>query len=181
MTNYSFYPAIPAANNNPSNDQPLMQTSNQSVNDLISEDHVTFNVSNGGLHKQIRFNANNVPADAPTFPTLFTNTSGGSSQLFFYTGTASQGKNQYVPTNSTGSCLLLGGTILKWGSFTQSSSTTSVSYGVAFPNATLSVVLTANNQQARNTPGQVQNFSTGGFDCVAGSTTGVYYYIAIGY
>ncbi len=53
MTEFNFYPAIPATNNSPSVDQPNMQTNNQSANDILAVDHITYNLPNGGTHTKI--------------------------------------------------------------------------------------------------------------------------------
>jgi len=57
---------IPLASNNPSNDQPNMQTNTNAINSWVQIDHVGFNASNGGQHKQVNFPAENAPAGAPT-------------------------------------------------------------------------------------------------------------------
>jgi hypothetical protein len=101
---FTFDTTIPAAANNPSNDQPGMLQNNVSTNSLISVDHITFNTANGGQHKQITFNNKNVPA-AQTDPqsVLYTNnviaatynTASAStvSELFFRNQNAGGGNN----------------------------------------------------------------------------------------
>lgn len=54
MTNYAYKRNIPASANNPSNDQSPLRTNTNSVDSLIAEDHYSFGVANGGLHKQMR-------------------------------------------------------------------------------------------------------------------------------
>jgi len=44
---------IPAANNNPSNDQPLMEGNFTAISNLINVDHIGFNTATSGLHQQI--------------------------------------------------------------------------------------------------------------------------------
>jgi len=71
---------IPDGPNNPSNDQPKMKTNTNSIQTLISVDHVGFNTSGsppngvGGHHLQVSFDGKNVPA-AQTDPqsVLYTN------------------------------------------------------------------------------------------------------------
>ncbi len=58
---FNFNSSIPAANNNPSVDQPDMLTNNQSTDGILAVDHVSFNTANGGQHKQVTFNNKNVP------------------------------------------------------------------------------------------------------------------------
>ena len=56
---------IPAANHNPSVDQPDMQENNDNISALLSVDHVTFNSFSpavSGHHLQVTFDSNNVPA-----------------------------------------------------------------------------------------------------------------------
>lgn len=53
---FTFNTAIPAANNNPSVDQPDMLVNNQSTDAIINVDHISFNAMNGGQHKQVTFN-----------------------------------------------------------------------------------------------------------------------------
>ena len=63
---FTFNPNEPARNSNPSVSQPIMQQNNQSTNDIIAIDHITFNAANGGKHKQVSFNDNNIPAANPS-------------------------------------------------------------------------------------------------------------------
>lgn len=58
---FIFNTNIPAANNNPSVDQPDMLGNNQATNDILAVDHITFNNSDGGRHKQVTFNSKIVP------------------------------------------------------------------------------------------------------------------------
>jgi len=53
MSSFTFNPNIPAAANNPSNDQPDMLQNNMSTNSLLAVDHVSFNTNNGGQHLQV--------------------------------------------------------------------------------------------------------------------------------
>lgn len=51
----TFTFGIPAANNNPSNDQPLMRDNFTAISNLINVDHIGFNTATSGLHQQIHF------------------------------------------------------------------------------------------------------------------------------
>jgi|GEM_PF-5026029 hypothetical protein len=72
---FTFNDTIPAANNNPSNDQPVMLANNVATNGILAVDHVTFNNAFGGTHKQVTFSSENVPGTAPSDPLsiLYTN------------------------------------------------------------------------------------------------------------
>lgn len=53
MSSFPFTNTIPAANNSPSNDQPLMLINNQSTASLLAIDHIGFNAAFGGDHLQM--------------------------------------------------------------------------------------------------------------------------------
>lgn len=88
---FSFNQNIPAANNDPADDQPLMLQNNLSTFDIIEVDHVGFNTVNGGYHSQVTFSANQ---SAPGFGTgvsdLFVNAVSGISELFFQNSAGTQ-------------------------------------------------------------------------------------------
>lgn len=83
---------IPDGPNNPSNDQPKMKTNTNSIQTLISVDHVGFNTNGsppngvGGHHLQVSFDGKNVPG-AQTDPqsVLYTNDGSAStvSELYY--------------------------------------------------------------------------------------------------
>lgn len=66
MTDFEYTPTVPFATNNPSDDQPDMLINTVSIQNLIAQDHVTFNLPDGGFHQQVNFNANNIPAVLPS-------------------------------------------------------------------------------------------------------------------
>lgn len=171
MTNFNFNTGIPAANNNPSVDQNPMLENFTAINQIIAVDHISFNANNGGQHTAIHFNqdASYVPTVPTSPPTLFTNTVAGLAQLFYYSGDAAHSSSQYTAASS-GSTFLLGGIIIKWGSFTHSGITQTVSFSSAFPNNAFSVITSGLN---------VNSISSSGVT-VSGSSTGTFYYIAIG-
>lgn len=88
MTNFSYVQGIPAANNNPSSDQPNMLTNTNSIYGLINVDHITFGMANGGYHNVIHFN-NQGTSDPPLvsgFGQLYTKTISGDQELFYESG-----------------------------------------------------------------------------------------------
>jgi len=101
MTNFSYNRDIPDGPNNPSNDQPLMKTNTNSTDDLINEDHYSFGVNNGGLHKQVRMP---ILAAIPggliaSEGTLYTKSVSAFTQLF-YTPDASTNEYQLTRTGT---------------------------------------------------------------------------------
>ena len=163
MTLFMFNASVPGANNNPSDDQNPMLQDNISTLGILGVDHITFNINNGGQHKQITFNQDTsqgfpyVPALPASPPVLFTNIKDGAGnilpgsplpipELFYYSGSAAQSSSQYL-SQPNGSVLVLGGIIFKWGSSGLiGSQLTFASLGIpSFPNACFSVVVNGNN------------------------------------
>ncbi len=56
MTTFTYYNDIPAANNNPSDDQPKMASNTNAIDQIIAEDHYTFESAQlkDGQHKFMR-------------------------------------------------------------------------------------------------------------------------------
>lgn len=91
----TFNTGIPAANNNPSLDQPEMLQNNISTDAILAIDHVSFNSSgvapNGvsGTHLQVTFNGKNTPG-AQTDPQSVLYTANGTAstkaEMFFKNG-----------------------------------------------------------------------------------------------
>lgn len=79
---------IPAAGNNPSDDQPDMLQNNQSSNSMWNVDHVSYNNNAGGKHKQVTFNTQNV-AGAQVDPESIIYTNNVSQSLPNVSGNAS--------------------------------------------------------------------------------------------
>lgn len=107
MTTFSYYPNIPNGPDNPSFDQPLMQTNSQSINSIINVDHLTFNSSgsggpgtSAGQHKQVTFNGKNVPGGTPTDPLSIMYTNNIISAGSFNTTSASTVAEVFYQNNS---------------------------------------------------------------------------------
>ena len=181
MSSFTYITGVPAADNDPSVDQPNMVTNTNSIPGLIAIDHVSFNASNGGTHLQITFSSNNVPTVPTSPPVLFTNLdSNMTSQLFFYSGNAAHSSTQYVQA-SNGSTMLLGGIIMKWGFSGQVASGTTISFTSPFPNNCFNVQLTVFDSTAKQTYINISAITTSGFTMMAaGSVPVAFYYSAIG-
>ena len=113
----SYSTTIPAANNDPADDQLQMQTNFASINTLIGVDHVQFASGAYGTHDQVTFSSENTPS-TPTDPV---------SVLYTAAGTASSVANLlYVNQNATFPVSL----IRAFGFGTASGITSSQSYNV---------------------------------------------------
>lgn len=139
MATYPFNPNIPAANNRPSDDQPDMLTNNSSTASLIAEDHVGFNTSNGGKHKQVRFQANiSAPSIAGIVSALFANVGPTLSELFFVNSSKTV-QLTGLPIGTTGTNYSI---VSPWGitlNFGSKSTGGSGSYTVNFQTAVAAV------------------------------------------
>jgi hypothetical protein len=143
MATFTFNTTVPAANDAPRNDQPIMQTNNASTAGIIAVDHIGFNVPNGGYHTllhqpnqivggQAAWNptaGSGVPAAIAatkiagvqqTFSMLYTPNSTGATadtQLFSLTGKG--GISQLTGCFAfTDGWAWLGGILLQWGRIT---------------------------------------------------------------
>lgn len=187
MSSFPINTTIPAANDRPSDDQPLMQSNFANINSYLKVEHTDPAAVNAGRHKQVTFNSNNPPSVPTSPPVLFTNNvdgagnglPGGLAEMFFYSGAASASSNSYRATPN-GSTMLLGGIILKWGS-AGAIGGGGFSFATAFPNNCFSVIVVGSS-----------TLYTGGFVVSSKSNSGAvitrtsgsgstgYYYIAIG-
>ena len=93
MTIYTYNPNIPAKNDAPANDQPIMQTNAASLAGIIGVDHVGFvGDKTNGQHMQVTFNTMN-PQGTPTGTTSILYTGAGAAnaaqpQLFWVSAAA---------------------------------------------------------------------------------------------
>ena len=192
MTLFTFNDTIPNSGNNPSADQPIMLANNVASQGIIAVDHVGYNTTNGGQHTAITFNqdASYVPSGTVTPPKLFTNTVSGLAQLFFYSGTAAQGANQYS-IGANFSTFLLGGMILKGGIITVTTALTQTfTYSTLSPaldsfiNNTLSVFITPLSAVSAVRVPYIASVNSTSFTLtflLAPTSGSQYYFLAIGY
>lgn len=91
MTFFNYNAGIPATNNDPSVDQPNMQTNTNSINGIFPVDHFGFNNNLGGWHNVIHMPRQLSPPPAVTSPSpgagsLYTMIpSGGTDAQLYYT------------------------------------------------------------------------------------------------
>ncbi len=146
---------IPAANNNPSADQPNMKTNTNSINSIINVDHFTFAAGNAGSHKQVTLTNEAAPGFSGGNGVLYANLATGQSWPFWQNALGSfQMSGPITATANNGTAFLPGGIILKWGTISSivgGGVTTPFSFAPAFPTACFSVQLTLGN------PGGTQN------------------------
>lgn len=183
MTQFDFFPAIPATNNSPSVDQPNMQTNNQSTNDILAIDHITFNAANGGTHKQVTIVATQSAPSVVSPQGIITTQTVTNSELFYSNNQKNVALTNTLLTASSGQGMMPGGLQIRAASATgTASSSQSISFSTAFPTGCLAVVVSYSGGGSLG--GQTCSAGTltsSGFTLfLTGSATGVYY-IAIGY
>jgi|SRR5271154_624701 len=140
---FNFITGIPAVNNNPSSDQPDMQTNFNSINNWVNVDHIGFNTSpTGGYHNVVHITQAPGNADPPLISTagqLYTKTIAGNIQLFYES--TSGVVSRLSPTgpnysnNINGFTYLLGGLLLQWGQIPSPWPNASLPGTVTFPIA----------------------------------------------
>jgi hypothetical protein len=151
---FPFSTLIPAAADDPADDQPVMQTNNLSTSDLIAVDHIGFVNAQGGAHNRVQLREQSgIPAAGygAGFETVFSQvinsqgeivfTRGNSGTIIQLTGGPNNGSVPVITT--TGWTFLAGGLIMQWGFKNGSGSSGSITYPIQFPNAVFNVQLTA--------------------------------------
>ncbi len=154
---FTYNNGIPAANNNPSVDQPNMQTNTDSIDSIINVDHYSFETNFDGTHKQVQLkNAAGINGAIPAglqgvgFETLYSSATAGTGQLWYVQGANATGiqlTGPGTPTPSTnGYTFLPGGILMQWGrriqAFASGSTTGTENFPIAFPNACFVVTTT---------------------------------------
>lgn len=204
MTNFLYNTGIPAANNNPSNDQPDLQSNTNSTNAILNVDHFTFNNNNGGMHQQVQIvSQNTIPPAINNTPvglkngagTLYTKPLGGPSDLFY---TPDQSANEYQLTRIDNAQFALFGTfttyavnfkggwtflpgnlIMMYGRAQVAATGTIVTFPFTFPNNIFNVVATREQGNTGSTWG-INSLTTSSFTANTSGGAAAFDWIAIG-
>lgn len=143
---FTYTTNIPASGNNPSSDQPKMQTNFNSINSIIGVDHNSFSSATAGYHNVIHFsNQGSNPGSIAGVGQLYTKTVSSDQQLFYESGGGTVTQLTANATATANGSLITQGMTIKWGTFTglgHSSSGTAVTFPVAFASNCFSIVLT---------------------------------------
>ena len=181
---------VPNPPNNPSADVPKMQTNTTSIYNLINVDHVPFNNSNGGKHKQVQIQqVAALPAGLVSgFNTIYSKSAnpGPSGQLFFTQGSSGNqvqltAATTGVPTTAAnGVSFLPGGLLIQWGTALNVTAVgVAVTFTRAFSGTVYSVVSTSQSTSSVSTG--VTGVSSTGFTArIQGIGSFSVYWIAIG-
>lgn len=145
MTSYSFNTNVPFATDDPSDDQPDMKINNQSTNDILAVNHVTFNTANGGMHTRVDYVNTLTPGSVVDIDPI--------STAYTIPGVADPTHPQNVFTNSQGTFPL--SALRAFGIFSLTTTPTIIySYNVAsiafVATRTFNITLTANATSGNN-------------------------------
>ncbi len=191
MPTFTYNENIPFASNDPSDDQPKMQTNTNSINSIINVDHYSFESSGGrdGYHKPIHMFAQSAPGLAGADGVFYASINSidnlpwpvwqNAGTNVFIAGPAQGNPNGYI---SLGNSILF-----QWGVIPQSSNLTNTA---AF-SPPFTAILNVGFSVFRNdssTPGSTYQFyidnstvNPGGFNIINRSTHEYgYYWFAIG-
>ena len=168
MPSFTYTRDIPFSTNNPSNDQPIMQTNTNSIDDIIKVDHYSFgSVGNfDGFHKQVTLPVSSViptiagnqgsvytktatTATAHTESTLFysPDTTGNEYQLTrtistdFATFATNTNYDGVHPTLAGGWTFLPGGLLFQYGFLPNPTNGAVITFPVAFTSFVSSITL----------------------------------------
>jgi len=192
MTSFTYNRDIPNPPNSPSVDVPNMQVNNNSIDDLLKVDHVSFNTPNGGYHAVIHQSlqvsdpaaiatVNQIYAKVPTIP------SNGDTQLFTRTGSGGISQLTGNVAADTG-YTWCAGILIQWGKVTGITNGT-VSFSPNFPTACYNVNTTpfwVGGSAPNGAAGiSVKSLAKTGFTWVFNTNSGAYtgggfYWVAIG-
>lgn len=141
---FTFFPNVPAAPDDPADDQPQMQQNNSAIFNLIPVDHIGFNaLANNGKHQQVQLLPQTGNADFPQVAdqgTLFVKRTGVGNQteLFFAFDSSIvkaplQITNNQIAVGATSAVIpLMAGFTMCFGNFTTTGTNTVVPFGVQF-------------------------------------------------
>lgn len=181
MSAFTFTSNVPDGPNDPSEDQPIMEVNNNSIEDIWDVDHVGFNLNQGGTHNVVRLNQQTVnPTLIATQGVLFQKIVSGNTELFYKYGSAPQ--NTFQVTNNgavaadIGVSSLLGPEAaplrIQWGFIGSLSATTSGSVVFASPFSTNCYVVSPTVFFNTTFPGDSRTVTTQRKTGVSPSTTG---------
>lgn len=187
LPQYNFNNAIPAADNNPSADQPEMLNNNRAAVNAIAVDHIGYGTSGTGYHQWVRMRkvnpVNTVPPVIATYGGVYTNTAtsvgAGTETNLYYTPDASGRAYQlsrtidanfaqfatntnYAPivaNRNGGWTFLPGGLMLQYGiaDVAASGTVTTVVFPVAYTGVPFSITIGSITGEG-NSPGENNQF-----------------------
>lgn len=148
MPLFAYNRDIPDGPNNPSQDQPLMKTNTNSIDDLIDTDHFSFDEANGGYHRSIHQPQGSDPAAVATVNQVYSksytpDTTGGTADTQLFTRTGGGTISQLTGFNTTDSdngYQWIGGVLIQWGRIDETTSSGTTVGTVTFKDRTAGMI-----------------------------------------
>lgn len=143
---FTYTTGIPAAGNNPSNDQPNMLQNTNAISNLLVVDHIGFNDSDAGQHKKISFNDVASPG-SPTDPLSYLYTVANVAGFSWPTFLNEEGTYSVLPdppaaSTGSGSNGLYTCYSITWGKLILNFGTLTINSGSATSTATFQTTFT---------------------------------------
>lgn len=193
MTTFTYDNTVPAASNDPSNDQPLMLTNAQSIASIWDVDHIGFGAANGGTHNKATLRAQgSVPVSIADEIILYSkDDSNAVPQLFFAPESAATPVQMTtkpsgaaaVSIGANGYTFLPGGLLLQWGSTVLNTTSQAITFPVAFTtlyNIQLTSKVGASGGSLTSFKVSETTPSTTGFTAITAGSNSGFYWMAIG-
>ncbi len=174
MPLFTYNLNIPFATNNPSDDQPKMQTNTNSTDSLIGVDHVSFNQNTGGYHTVIHqqsapgnIDPVKIALTGQTYVKRITNGGNTDEALFFESGngritqlTSFASPSTTVKAANNGYLFLPGGILIQWGQVAATTGNPIVTFltagNINFPNNIFNIQLT--RKRSSTSPGSAFSY-----------------------
>lgn len=146
MPNYTYIPSIPAADHNPSTDQPDMLINATSIASIVAVDLYGFGVNNGGYHQKSTYivqGSDPIPSNTDGAQGIvYARTSNSIAEIYltrYGSATPVQMTRGPISAVTSGYSFLPGGILIQWGQIDFSSATKSVTFPVAFTSTPFSL------------------------------------------
>jgi len=192
MPTFDYNLNIPNGPNNPSADQPLMQTNTNSIDSIIGVDHYTFESASGndGFHQKVTLPSASIPTSAAGQVVLFGGTLPSGTSAVFYShdnsGTGPFNITNIDPVVSpNGYSSLIGNMLIQWGQVNNPGTSGNVVFPQAFlaanPPFTIQLTLQRSSAGQIATVDNTSPPTNVGFSYLTSSTgSNVLYWLVIG-
>ena len=179
---------VPTNNQTLGNSRPIINSNFTVLQTAFDANHQDFNLSNAGAHTHADLLVQSSDPNPSTgLVSHYSKTTAGATEWTFQrenSGAVIQMSTQYgIPSvMASGQTFLPGGLVFKWGTYSSTTSGTTVTFATAFANAIFSVVVTAYGTNTTSYDAQIKGVPTvAGFVGATQASGVLCYYMAIGW